>query len=175
MGRADVFSIWILPEGEVYDTLHSAIRQLSKPYGTPEFEPHITIIGTLTGRRRQITEKTARLAAMMEPFDVTLKDVDRLNEYFRCLFIRVEKTAAIMDANMKARSIFDQSRSADYMPHLSLMYGDIDTTVKKAIIKTIGNDLQCSFPAADIHLYSTTGAPENWHRVHSCHLGQRVT
>lgn len=171
MPRADVYSLWIIPEDDVYSTLSSTIRQLSKPYGTPEFEPHVTVIGTLTGNQHTLIEKIDHLAATMQPFDIKLRDIDYLNEYFRCLFIRIEQSAAVMGANTKARTIFDQSRSADYMPHLSLMYGDIDTAVKKAIIQTIGRDLHCTFTVNDIHLYATSGAPEHWHKVQSVHLG----
>jgi len=171
MPRADVYSLWLMPEDEVYAKLISTIRQLSKPYGTPEFEPHVTVIGTMTGQKKDLTEKMNRLAAEVKPFAVKLMDLDYLNEYFRCLFIRIEQSAAVMGANTKARTIFDQSRSADYMPHLSLMYGDIDTAVKKAVIQTIGRDLRCTFPVNDIHLYATSGAPERWHKVQSVHLG----
>ncbi len=171
MPRADVYSLWLMPEDEVYVKLSSTIRQLSKPYGTPEFEPHITVIGTLTGQERTVVEKLTRLASAIKPFDVKLMDIDYLNEYFRCLFIRIEQTREVMDANTQARAIFDQSRSADYMPHLSLMYGDIDIAVKRAIIRTIGKSLRCTFPVSDIHLYTTSGAPEHWHRIQSLHLG----
>jgi 2'-5' RNA ligase len=171
MPRADVYSLWIMPEDDVYSRLSSTIRQLSKPYGTPEFEPHVTVIGTLTGDQHTLIEKIDQLAATMQPFDTKLRDIDYLNEYFRCLFIRIEQSAAVMGANTKARTILDQSRSADYMPHLSLMYGDIDAVVKKAIIQTIGKDLHCTFPVTDIHLYATGGAPERWYKVKSFHLG----
>jgi 2'-5' RNA ligase len=171
MPRADVYSLWLMPEDEVYTKLISTIRQLSKPYGTPEFEPHVTVIGTMTGQQQDLTEKMTSLASEVKSFEVKLMDLDYLNEYFRCLFIRIEQSAAVMGANTKARTIFDQSRSADYMPHLSLMYGDIDTAVKKAVITTIGSDLRCTFPVNNIHLYSTSGAPERWFKIQSVHLG----
>lgn len=171
MLRADVYSLWLMPEDEIYSKLSSAIRQLSKPYGTPEFEPHVTVIGTLTGQKQTVVEKLTRLAAAIKPFDMKLMDIDYLNEYFRCLFIRVEQSKAVMDANTQARSIFDQSRNADYLPHLSLMYGDIDIAVKKSIIETIGKSLRCTFPVSDIHLYATSGAPEHWHKIQSFRLG----
>ena len=171
MPRADVYSVWLMPEDEIYAKLNSTIRQLSKPYSTPEFEPHVTVIGTLTGDEQTLIEKMEDLAGIMTPFPIKLMDLDFLNEYFRCLFIRIEQTAAVMGANTRARTIFDQSRSADYMPHLSLMYGDIDTGVKKAIISTIGKDLRGTFPVNDLHLYSTRGAPEHWYKVHSVHIG----
>ncbi len=171
MPRANVYSLWFMPEDEVYAKLSSTIRQLSKPYGTPEFEPHITVIGTLTGQEQTVTEKLKRLARVIKPFEVKLLDIDYLNEYFRCLFIRIEQTREVMDANTQARTIFDQSRSADYMPHLSLMYGDIDNAVKRAIMQTIGKSLRCTFRVNDIHLYTTSGAPEHWHKIQSFDLG----
>ena len=171
MPHAEVYSVWFIPEDEMYMKLNSTIRQLSRPYSTPEFEPHVTVIGTLTGEEQTLIAKLEDLAATMKPFQMKLMELDFLNEYFRCLFIRIEQSATVMGANTHARTVFDQSRSADYMPHLSLMYGDIDAGVKKAIIKTIGKDLRGAFPVNDIHLYATRGAPEHWHKVHSVQLG----
>jgi 2'-5' RNA ligase len=154
-----------MPEADVYDRLRSIIAQLSKPYATPDFEPHVTLIGQLTAPEDKLIAKTSQIAKIIKPYTIRLTTIDYLDEYFKCLFIRVEQTNEVMHAYKRAYEALSQISNQDYIPHLSLMYGNIDMNIKDAIIKTIGKNYNMSFPVYDLYLYSTGGEPKTWYRI----------
>ena len=52
------YSIWILPDENLYVYLSSIIRKLSFKYGGPIFHPHITVIGGFQGDQKDLIKKT---------------------------------------------------------------------------------------------------------------------
>jgi 2'-5' RNA ligase len=149
----------------MYNQLSSVIQQLSKPYNTPEFEPHVTLLGGITGDLETIILKSAKLSSMIRFYSITLEKLDHREEFYRCLFAHIRQTDAVMQANARARSVFEHAAPDHYVPHLSLMYGTIEVRIKRRIIQTIGEKLQGTFPVESIHLYSTTGSPREWFRI----------
>ena len=57
--------------------------------------------------------------------------------FFRSLFIEIKFNEELKSARNTAAKEF-RWKDKNYIPHLSLMYGDYDNQVKKDIIKTIG-------------------------------------
>jgi len=154
-----------MPSEHLHNQLSSLIQQLSKPYGTPEFEPHVTLIGGLTGDLESIILKSAKLSSMIRFYALTLDKIDYRDEFYRCLYVQIKPTDEVIQANAQARNVFDNTTKEPYMPHLSLMYGSIDKRIKQRIIQTVGTSLHGSFPAESIHLFSTTGSPFEWFRI----------
>jgi len=170
MIKAEGYSIWLMPKGEVYRKLAEIISQLSKKYSTPNFEPHFTLIGDLLGSEEEIISKTLKLAGQLKPFEIKLKKADYFDEYFKCLFIRAEKTKEIIKANNIAREIFNLNSDPEYMPHLSLMYGNLSSETKEKILADLGKEFNISFEVKSIHLFSTTGEVKAWSKVKECLL-----
>jgi hypothetical protein len=48
MVKAKGYSLWLMPIGDIYRRLSETISQLSSEYGTPNFQPHITLLGELS-------------------------------------------------------------------------------------------------------------------------------
>ena len=165
MPGIEKYSLWLMPGADVYNKLSSLIIRLSRKYRTPVFEPHVTLIGELTEPEDEIITKTQVLAARIMPYTITLTHVEFLNEYFRCLFIKVQETEEIIEANAKARETFCRTHDPKHMPHLSLMYGNLEPGKKKEIVKDIGKELHLSFEANSIHLFSNTGDLKEWYRI----------
>ena len=165
MTRVERHSLWLMSESEVYNKLGHLISTLSDRYGTPDFLPHVTLIGQAVGPEDEILSKTSDLASSINPYEISLNKVDCLNEFFRSLFVRAEETKEVIAANERAREIFGRRDDASYMPHLSLLYGDFPAETKEEIISDIGNCFDISFEVKSIHLFSTAGEPKDWHRV----------
>lgn len=163
--RAKGYSIWLTPTGEVYRKLAEIISQLSKKYSTPNFEPHLTLIGDLLGSEEEIISKALKLAERLKPFEIKLKKADYFDEYFKCLFIRAERSKEVIEVNNIAREIFNLNPNLEYMPHLSLMYGDLSPETKEEILADLGKEFDISFEVKSIHLFSTTGEVKDWYRV----------
>ncbi len=170
MAKATGYSLWLMPSGDVYDKLTEIISRLSKMYSTPVFEPHITLIGGIEVSEEEIISKTSELASIIKPFEIRLDKMDMLDEYFKCLFVRIEPES-IMKANMKARKIFNRENDKKYMSHLSLMYGNLSAETKEKIIAEIGNIFNIVFEVKSIYIFSTKGEPKDWHRIKEISLG----
>ena len=154
-----------MPSGEAYTKLKNLISQLSEKYSTPVFEPHVTLIGSVLGPEDEILSKTSKLASVIEPYRIKLRKIGYLDEYTKWLFIKAEKTDEVMNANLKARDIFNRQDDSEYMPHLSLMYSNLPLKIREEIITEIGEESNITFDVGAIHLFSTTGEPKEWYRV----------
>ena len=162
MTSKTAFSLWLMPTGEVYDALENLISDLSKGYSSPRFAPHVTLLGELTGSYEEIETRASRLSVNLRPYAIKLTKLEYLDEYFRSLFIRVEETDKIIEANLRAREIFNRQKDPKYMPHLSILYGDFPSATKDKIIEKIGRECSLSFEATYLHLVETSGRPETW-------------
>lgn len=45
MSETKGYSLWLMPYRKVYYKLKELISQLSKSHSSPDFEPHVTLIG----------------------------------------------------------------------------------------------------------------------------------
>ena len=165
------YPLWLKPKGEVRRRLAETILDLSGKYSTPAFELHVTLAGSIVGPAREVELKMKDLARRISPFTVRLTTVEGLEEYFRCLFIRVAQTRPIMSANEATREIFGLPMRPAFMPHLSLLYGSLPSKEKERIIASLGRRLEFQFKASSLHLYLIKRAPEAWRRVTSQGLG----
>jgi 2'-5' RNA ligase len=156
-----------MPSGEVRQRLAETILELSREYATPAFAPHVTLAGSIVGPAREVVSKMQDLARRITPFTVRLTVVDGLDEYFRCLFVRVAKTYPIMSANEAAREVFHLAPQPAFMPHLSLLYGHLPSKVKDEIVASLGLRFQLEFKVTRLQLCLIRSAPRAWRRVAS--------
>jgi len=165
MTTATGYSIWLMPEGEIYSRLENLISKLSKKYKTPKFKPHLTLIGEIQDSKEDIMHKTSNLARAISPYDIILSGVSYLDEYFRSLFIKAKQTDELLKSNLVARSMFNRENDQKYIPHLSLMYGNLTSKTKETIIFEIGREFNFTFRVKSIHLYSTNGQVNDWFKI----------
>ena len=155
------YSIWLVPKNSVYTSLSKIISTISKELNSPDFPPHVTLIGKLKPERGLI-QKAEKLASTIKPLTLRLNQPSVLNEYYRSLFLKVKETNEVTNANQLAQEIFN--RQEKYFPHLSLMYGDFSTIKKLDIISRL-EKINLEFPVDSIRLYSTTGELKDWYEV----------
>jgi 2'-5' RNA ligase len=167
------YALWIIPEGNAYIELKQLIDLLSQMYSTPSFDPHITVVGRVTGSGNELIVKATRLAGIIRPFLISLRRIEYLDEYFRCLFIRSDESNELINLHNKAKTIFNIKDKKCYMPHISLMYGNLPAHLKEKTISDIGKDFPNTFEIQRIHLVSASieTAPTEWHSVKEFPLG----
>jgi hypothetical protein len=172
MPENQTYALWIIPgDEEVYARTSGYIARLSSLYGLPRFEPHVTVLGGIPSPE---PAGLRELAGSLAPFQVRLtSEVEYLNEYFRCLFIRAYKTDGLMETFSKASALFGQE-TGSYFPHLSLAYGDLPVWKKHEMIAELGPLPQIEFEARHITLVrASTEAPvSSWEVVERFSLGQ---
>lgn len=164
MKNTKEYSLWIIPPKSISEGLAAVISRLSQQNSSPYFKPHITLLGDVTLLEEEMLSRTSKLTNLISPFRLKLTTVSYLREYFRCLFIKVEESEEIIEANQKARTLFNREHDPKFMPHLSLMYGDFSPEKKEEIISEIGNDFHMTFEVKSLHLVLSSShiAPENW-------------
>jgi 2'-5' RNA ligase len=159
------YSLWLMPRGDVSERLARTLHELSVRCAGPEFPPHVTLLGGITGQRQEVLRKSARLATHLRPFTIRLGVIDCLDEYFRCVLVRAVKTGPLLKAYQAACDGFGHRRAPAFMPHLSLVYGDLRRSLKEAIVAGLGQRMDLTFKVWSLDLYLTRGAPSAWRRV----------
>jgi 2'-5' RNA ligase len=189
--RPKEYSIWLVPSGADHDDLKKLISSLSAQYGTPDFEPHVTLVGLgviAAADQNLIAGQVESLAKTICPFAMRLRGVGATADPFRSLFLKVEQTTQVMAAGRQGLDFYRQIQgqepsSTSYFPHLSLLYGNLPPSDKERIIAgrlKAQKRLERSFTASKIQLWITTAKlpdwpdawKENWRMVKEFPLGE---
>ena len=158
------FSLWLMPPPAVRDRFYPLIVELSRRLGTPAFEPHLTLALTPATVEAEVVARIAPLAANLAPLSIRLMEVDMTSDYFRCLFVRAALTPPLQRAYHAACRALAQP-PGDFMPHLSLVYGDLPIAEKERVIADIGRRFDLHFTVERVALYTTAGPPPAWRCV----------
>lgn len=167
MTRQKTYSLWLRPFGDLAFKLQQRIEKLSKKHDTPRFEPHVTLLGGLQAGETELIHLTDTLASSLHPFDLVLTRAGCRDAYYQSLFVHVEKDDALLKTQKMAERLFDSHSDEAYMPHLSLLYGDLSREEKERILNVMGREFHIRFTAHNLLLVDTTGQPENWKNIHS--------
>lgn len=166
-------AVWLAPEGDARERLAAVIRAISTRFHTPCFDPHVTLVGGVTGPEAQVLGGTRDLAAALRPLRVTLATVIAREEYYQSLVMTVEPTRELSEARARARVVLGGRQGSPFFPHLSLMYGRIPQTEKEMLLRELGNSVGHTFLARSLEVVSVAGLPEDWCRIESFPLADR--
>ncbi|KNC46215.1 cyclic phosphodiesterase [Thecamonas trahens ATCC 50062] len=166
------YSLWLVPPEPVAASFAATIVEASAEVNTPPFPPHVTLLG---GLPESVTEADARrgceaIAAAVGPYEMVVTGVDVLpDSMFRCVFLRIDPTADVLAAFETAKTalaVADVDKYAGYMPHLSLVYADIDLESRERMAAAIGpkHDGE-SFTVSRLELWDTAGVHSEWSMV----------
>ena len=162
-----LYSLWLRPEPAAARHLGCVIHDLARRYGSPVFPPHITLLGSIAGAESDILRAARQLARALPRFDVALGDIDYLPEYYRCLFIRVEPDEALLAANRRAKAEFERLADKAFMPHLSLLYAELDEDHKRDEAADLAGRYPARIEIEGLDVYTTSGDPRHWRRIAS--------
>lgn len=169
---APAYHLWLQPTGRAYDTLENIIVDLSTTYASPPFEPHVTLLGSLPGSEEDITRRVSHLGACVQLFDLQLIAPAYGDRYFQCIFYNACESPALIAVHELANNLFGNI-SRTFMPHLSLMYGDVPLELKKQIIAALPDILPLSFTVDKLHLIRAESQdPQDWSHLCTVHLRQ---
>jgi 2'-5' RNA ligase len=167
------YHLWLIPSGEIHTVLTRTIQELARIYDAPVFEPHVTLLGTLDGTEQDQVHRTESLTLKLRPFPIVLNDPAIGDEYFHCVFLTVQPTPEVMNANAVARQTFGRGPET-YEPHLSLVYGRYPRGRQEQIAASVPHGVQRSFEATSVHLIrADTTNPVDWHVIAVCPIGKR--
>lgn len=156
------YALWLVPEEPMFSLLADRIAGLSLKYSTPRFDPHVTLLSRITGQEQGVRAKSGSLVKALKPVGVELGAIGYLDEYYRCLFFHVIPAGPIVKAHQTAQEAFRVRSELDYMPHLSLVYGNLELEMKKGIAAEMGSLSGHTFELGYLKLYRVSGNPDAW-------------
>jgi len=133
MNLIDSYYLWLMPQKEMVDEFQKIIQGLSEAYGTPVFEPHVTLITGLRGNEDNLVNEIGAFTLRKRKISVTTKGINYMHGFFTALFLNIQNTPEIDQLNTQAREFLTPFGQGSYHPHLSLLYGDITSQEKKRI------------------------------------------
>jgi 2'-5' RNA ligase len=162
-----------MPEGEVRRQFADVIARLSERFGTPTFDPHVTLLGGLHGEERDIVARISDIVRTMRPVEIRTSTLHSQEDYFRQFFAQVEKTRPLMETRARVKVLAGGRRERPYSPHVSLMYGSVRYQDREALLMEMGGELVTEFETKTLHVVDTAGTPERWRQVGSFPLPER--
>lgn len=164
--KKDTFSVWLKPYGDIAFKLQQRIKNLSKEYNSPVFEPHVTLIGGLERGETEMIQLSDTLAGCLEPFELVLTKAGYLDTFYQSLFVHIQENDQLLHARKIAERLFNYNEDS-YMPHLSILYGDFTRNEKERILNVMGREFHIRFPVHSLLLVKTSGKPDQWKKIHS--------
>ncbi|PNY12828.1 cyclic phosphodiesterase-like protein [Trifolium pratense] len=150
---------------------------LGSEFSGPHFEPHMTVVGAIELTPDDALNKLRSASEGVKPFDVTVDRVAAGTFFYQCVYLLVHPTPQIVETNGHCCSHFGYKNSTPYMPHLSLLYGDL-TDEEKQKAQERANVLDdslsgLSFQISKLALYKTDTEDKtlkSWEKIAECTL-----
>lgn len=158
------YSIWLKPDNEVYDVFKRIIDSLSDEFAAPKFEPHITVVGSIKKSVDEIQNVLKIITAESDPMSLYLTETGYLDSYYRSLFVHVAPNDALLTLREKCLTRLKMDHHP-YVPHVSLLYKELEVNRKQKIIERVGKRFDLVFIPDKLYLMQTGGSPENWKEI----------
>ncbi len=160
------YSIWLMPDIEDDVAYNDEIQTLAFGYEAPNFESHITVIGGVKEEERRIVEAIDSIAKDQRAFMVHFLGIETEDVWNRAVYLRARKDEELQSLHERTAQSLGIEPSPDYMPHMSMVYGDFDANQKAEMIQRLGISWSRDCLMSSLALFRTDGHPKKWKRVH---------
>ena len=172
LGVSDAYSLWLVPDrrSTAYRDLQATIAELATAYDTPEFEPHVTLLGGISGTADEVLETTETIVQTHEALSLSLKTIQCSTTRHQCVFALVEATLPLLSLRQTAVREFGVTGEM-YVPHLSLIYSDMPLKERFAVVDSVNrSSLPTAMMADELAVVETSGSVSEWSQVTSYQL-----
>jgi hypothetical protein len=129
-------SIWLMPAEPDAGLLRGIVGELSARFGTPLFEPHLTLAGDLHASWGAYLPLLDDLAKSCAAFSQPIQGIELTEAYFRAFYAGFTRSAEL--DTLKQICVAQAGGTADgFTPHISLLYGKVEQAEKMAVAKDI--------------------------------------
>ena len=161
------YALWLLASGARQNQLQSLVDDLSARAGTRRFLAHATLLGLLDyagESAANIVAEARALAQAAPPLELELVGVGIRNAYFQALFLPIVPTAPLMELHHEARQRFHHEGDPPFLPHVSILYGDVHPAEKLRTFNRITERLPFPVPvtADQLAVVRVDGYPDAW-------------
>ena len=122
----EIRSLWLMPCREDEAFLASLVSELAARFGTPIFAPHLTLRGDTNATFERLLDDIRAAAAASQPFTEPIAGIETTQAFFRAFYVRFAVSAPLL--GLKRR--LDPQETERFMPHVSLLYGNLPEMVK---------------------------------------------
>jgi 2'-5' RNA ligase len=154
-------ALWLLPEQAVSTRVAAVIDHLARTRGGPRFLPHVTVVAGLEKPAAELRTRTRALARTLPPVAVTLGRAAARAEHFKALFVEVDSTD-LRALHLRAAAALGVAADPEYLPHLSLAYGEFTPAMKEAMLDRVGRRWGERCLLDRLALVPLAGPPESW-------------
>lgn len=166
-------SIWLRPAHDDLQFLEEIVRDLSKRFGSPIFEPHATLVPDMQRSAEELLPQVLSLAIGRKPLELLIENVTGSEAYFRSFYAALEKAPALMRLKQDSLEISSEASLQSFMPHVSLAYGVDDSALKQNEIQRLAMELsgrKLRFDRLVIVSSSSDTPISDWHVKHEIQL-----
>ena len=168
MDTTERFSLWLLPNDTVSQTLSELMSKLRERHGGPEFEPHITLFGRITGVEKELSNGVAKLAEKTAQFDIRTEGLWGESYYFKRFYIRLLNSAELLRTGQITSETLGVRMSTDYRPHLSLLYGSQIRKHRAELVSELSDIIPEEIALNRLQLVKLDVSVANWRVVNTC-------
>lgn len=175
--RKEVYSVWGIPPEEVGARVKKVMEGLRSEFGGPAFEPHVTVVGAISLTEADALHKFRSACDGLKAYDASVDSVATGTFFYQCVYLLLHPMPEVVEASAHCTGHFGFRSSTPYMPHLSLLYGDLSEEDKKkaqekakVLDESIGS---LNFTISRLALYKTDTEDKtltSWEKVSECDL-----
>ena len=130
-------SVWLMPAGEDELMLAAIVAELAERFGTPRFQPHLTLVEDRLCEEEALARQLVAVTAGIAPFTATIQAIGTSDLFFRAFYARFEKAGPVLELKRRAIALIAASAIESFMPHVSLAYGVKDRPLRQATARQI--------------------------------------
>ena len=122
---SQLHSTWLMPTASDEAALQSAVDALSRQFGTPRFQAHLTLTDGVGRGVAELVGILRQAAEGIRCFPAAIEDIETSDLYFRSFYARFAASGPLAGLHEKATALLapELETSAAFMPHISLLYG----------------------------------------------------
>lgn len=138
----DYHSIWLMPPPEQEQVFTAIVRDLAKQFGSPVFQPHLTLVEDMPRSCEELKPVLEQTAKGMAPFEAAVETVEESGLYYRSFYARFPVTPPLRALKERAVELFGVGSVETFMPHISLAYGVSDSAEKSKAVAALHRELR---------------------------------
>ena len=167
MKKEENYSLWLRPAQIQIDELIKVISDLSRQDRTKPFPPHITLLSSIPADVETIKQICTQIVDQTQEFDLRLQRIEYSETYYRNFYVLAEASSALLNMYALAKELLNFEPNETYMPHLSLLYGNLNIETKKTLQRKIENIIPNKLTCTRLDLYDSNGTVSDWHLIAS--------
>jgi len=127
-------SIWLLPNNDIID-YSSIVQSICDSLGKEAIVPHITLVSSFDNTIDYSLKKLNQLFSNQKSFLIKSNGFLVTNHYFKSICVKIDMNNTIQELRNKSLQHFECKENNNYIPHMSLVYGNFEDNIKKRVVE----------------------------------------